>query len=315
MSRALGLIVALGLMIPNLASARPIQVDKSLVTATSVCDESEGVNYDAKNIVDNKLTNAWVEGETGSGLGSFVTLDLGVSQVVTGLRIWNGYWISGDFWQRHNRMKDIEVEFSDGTKQTFTLKDEMVPETITLPKAVNTSSIKLKFKSVYAGNTFQDTVISEIQVLDTRPDDHFVPASATASTTYPADGDSSYDATLTYDGMVDTMWCEDNKTGDGTNEWIEWNFGNARPISKVTLNNGNAGSLSVNMKSNKALKAKLSFDDGSTAEITLKPSPSTQVITFPARTTSKVRMTILGVQKGSDPAQNDLCISEARFAE
>ena len=315
MSRSLGLVVALAAMLPSLASARPIPVDKSMVSATSVCEEAEGVNYEAKNIADHKLTNAWVEGETGSGLGSFVTVELGAPVAVTGLRIWNGYWVSADFWQRHNRMKDIEVEFSDGSKQTFTLKDEMVPETITFPKAVNTSSIKLKFKSVYAGNTFQDTVISELQVLDARPDDFFVPAAATASSTYPADADSSYDAALTYDGMVDTMWCEDNKTGDGTGEWIEWSFGSSRSISHVTVNNGNAGSLSVNMKSNRALQAKLQFDDGSTAEITLKPSPTTQTVAFPARTTSKVRMSFVGVQKGSDPAQNDLCISEARFSE
>ena len=54
---------------------------------------------------------------------------------------------------------------------------------------------------------------------------------------------------------------------------------------------------------------------GPTAELTLKAVPTAQTLTFPSRTTTKVRMTIIGVQKGSDPAQNDLCISEARFAE
>lgn len=315
MSRKLGLVFALSLLVLPLAQARPIKVTSDQASATTTFADDKGVSYEPKNLVDGKLSFAWVEGETGSGLGSFVTLDMGEEKAVTGLRLWNGYWYSPDYWERHNRMKDIEVEFSDGTKQTFTLKDEMVPETITFPKTVKTSSIKVKFKSVYAGNTFQDTVISELQVLDAQPDDFFTPVGATASSTYPADADGSYDATQTYDGMLDTMWCEANTGGDGTNEWLEWSFGNPRPISKVTINNGNATSLSVNMKSNKALKAKLQFDDGSTAEITLKPSPTAQVITFPARTTSKVRMTFLGVQKGSDPAQNDLCISEARFAE
>lgn len=315
MSRKFGLVLALSLLLPQFAAARPIKMTSDMATATSVCPEDEGVAYEPKNLVDNKLSFAWVEGETGSGLGSFVTLELGETKAVHGLRIWNGYWYSPDFWQRHNRMKDIEVEFSDGTKQTFTMKDEMVPETLTFPKPVNTSSIKLKFKSVYSGSTFQDTVISELQVLDGQGDDFFKPDSAAASSTYPADADGNYDPMQTFDGMLDTMWCEDNKNGDGTNEWIEWNFGNPRTISKVTINNGNATSLGINMKSNRALKAKLTFDDGSTAELTLKPAPTAQTLTFPTRTTSKVRMTIIGVQKGSDTAQNDLCISEARFAE
>ena len=293
------------------ALARPIKVTSDQASATSICPEDEGVNYEAKNMVDSKLSTVWVEGLTGSGLGESVTLDLGETKTINALRLWNGNWYSNDFWSRHNRMKDIEVSFSDGTKQTFTLKDEMVPETLTFPKPVSTSSIKIKYKSVYSGSTFQDTVISEIQLLDGQPDAFFMPVGYAASSTYPADADGNYEANLTTDYMLDSMWCENNQTGDGTGEWIEYNFGQPRTISKLVVNNGNALSIAYNTKANRATAATLTFDDGSTQQIALKPMPTAQTISFVSKTTSKVKISFTTVQKGTE--FNDLCLSEARF--
>ena len=311
MSRKLGLVFALSLLVLPLAQARPIKVTSDQASATTTFADDKGVSYEPKNLVDGKLSFAWVEGETGSGLGSFVTLDMGEEKAVTGLRLWNGYWYSPDYWERHNRMKDIEVEFSDGTKQTFTLKDEMVPETLTFPKPLSTSSIKIKYKSVYSGSTFQDTVISEIQLLDGQPDAFFMPTGYAASSTYPADADGNYEANLTTDYMLDSMWCENNQTGDGTGEWIEYNFGQPRTISKLVVNNGNALSIAYNTKANRATAATLTFDDGSTQQIALKPMPTAQTISFVSKTTSKVKISFTTVQKGTE--FNDLCLSEARF--
>lgn len=309
-------ILVLGLLLTSTALARPIKLSSMAASATSSYPETEGVNYDPKNLVDSKVSNVWVEGEPGSGLGSSVTLDLGADQSVSGFRIWNGNWYSADFWKRHNRVKDIEVTFADGSKQSFTLKDEMTPETVTFPKAVTTSSLKLTIKSIYGGSTFPDTCISEIQVLDTQPEDYIRPVGGAASTTYPADADSNYDPKNMWDAMLDTMWCE-NAPGDGTNEWVEEDLGSPKTINKLTIDNGNAYSLSYNVKSNRALKATLKFDDGATEELTLKPVPTPQVLTFSPHTTQKVRITFTQVQKGTDPedpSANDLCISEARFS-
>lgn len=304
------LILCLASLWSAVAVARPIK--PASLSASSSYPEEDGVSYEAKNVSDFKASTVWVENGSGSGLNESVVIDLGEPKSIYGFKIWNGNWYSADFWKRHNRLKEVELEFSDGTKQSFTLKDEQVPETVMFPKALTTSTVKLKIKSVYSGTTFGDaSVISELHVLDNAPDDFVTPAAASASSTFPADADGSYEPALMYDGLVDTMWCEGKKDGDGAGEWVEFNFGAARSVSKIRVNNGNGTSLSDNMKANKATAVTLSFDDGSSQQLTLKASPSAQTLVFPAKNTSKVRVSINTIQKGT--AYNDLCLSEAVF--
>ena len=87
------------------------QVKPAGVEASSYLVSDKGEAYEGKGVTDGKLDNGWLEGDDSSGLGSWVKLDLGGEKTVTGLKIWNGYWISHDFWTRHNRAKEIEVEF------------------------------------------------------------------------------------------------------------------------------------------------------------------------------------------------------------
>ncbi len=315
MTRAIFLV--LGTLLASTALARPIKVSSSSVSASSEYPETEGVSYEAKYASDGKIGNVWIEGGPGSGLGEHVEFDLGGAQSVTGFRIWNGNWYSPDFWERHNRIKEIEAIFSDGTKQTFTLKDQMVPETVMFPKAVTTTTLRLKIKSIYGGSTFPETAISEVQILDGQPEDFFRPVGAGASTTYPADADGNYDAANLWDYMLDSMWCEASP-GDGANEWVEFDLGQTRKISKATIHNGNAYSIPVNLKTNQPTTATLKFDDGATETITLKTNPLAQTFTFAPHNTQKVRVTFTAVKRGvnpEDPSLNDLCMSEIRFSE
>jgi hypothetical protein len=114
------------------------------------------------------------------------------------------------------------------------------------------------------------------------------------------------------DGINDSMWCEGNKAGDGTNEWIEFTFPAAQAVAKLSLVNGVGSSMGTWMKSNRATAATLTFSDGSTAAVALKNSMLPQVVEFPSRTTSKVRVTFTTVVKGKE--FNDLCVSELGFA-
>ena len=102
------------------------------VTASSSLPTTEGVSYAPQNLTDGKQSNVWCEGDTsGSGLGTTITLNLSGEQLVSGIKIWNGNWYSQDFWERHNRVNNLEVAFSDGSKESFSLKDEKVAEVIT----------------------------------------------------------------------------------------------------------------------------------------------------------------------------------------
>ena len=276
-------------------------------TASSTEPESDGVSYEPKHLKDSKRSTMWVEGQSGSGLGEWVQVTLDGTQTVAGVRLWNGVWYTADFWERHNRIKEIEIEFSDGTRQKFTLKDEMAPEEIRFDSPVQTSFLKIKIKGIYGGTTFNDTGLSEIQVFNNDPEPNISAASFESSSVYPADVDGTYVPENMQDSLLDTMWCE-GSDGDGNGEWVQMNLSGSQSISTLVIRNGNAYSFSQSMKSNRAIGAMLTFSDGSSENITLKASALEQKISIGSRSTSSVRLTVTEVKAGTE--FNDLCISE-----
>lgn len=302
------LSIALLLLSP-LAQARDLAVVE--VTSSSEHSDDSGVSYAPKNVKDRKQSTAWFEGEDGSGLGAWIQLDLGQSQSVTGLRVWNGYWLNDDMWQRNNRVKDLEVELSDGSKHSFSLQDTRAIEELRFPKAVTTQTVKLRIKGIHRGNTFNDTALSEVQLFDGASSEVVVPASFSASSTYPEDSDGSYGPGNVGDGLLDSMWCEGSADGDGTGEWIQLDLGGSSKVGGLVLSNGNALDLKSFMSANSAVKGTVSFSDGSKEVLTIKPSMMEQTIRFASpRTTSSLRLSFDEVRKGKE--FNDLCISELR---
>ncbi|NOY26950.1 MAG: discoidin domain-containing protein [Oligoflexia bacterium] len=291
------------------AVAAPLKITD--VSASSELHDDSGVSYVVKNVKDHKQSTAWFESEVGSGLGSWVKLDLDGTQNVVGFRIWNGYWLTSDMWQRNNRVKELEVELADGTKHSFTLTDDMKVEELRFPSPVQTSSLKFRIKGIYKGSTFADTSISELQVFDSAPSSDVAVTSFSASSTYPADGDGDYEADNLGDDVLDSMWCEGNADGDGTGEWVQLDFGSSQRVSSLVINNGNDFGFKAFINANSATAGTLTFSDGSTQKVTIKPSMMGQTIAFLPRTTRTVRLTFDQVRKGKE--FNDLCISELHF--
>jgi hypothetical protein len=266
----------------------------------------EGVSYAPKNLRDNKSTTVWVEGESGSGLGSWVDLDLGSSQEINGIRLWAGVWASGDFWTRHNRPKEILLTFDDGSTQLVMLEDEMKMFDIPVDGGSKTTQkVRITIKSVYNGSTFDDTGISEVQVYNNAPGEQATVSSGSASTTYPG-----YDTNQAYDGLVDTMWCENNQEGDGAGEWLQVDLDSAQRVSAISIIAGNGSSFTMFRRFNYGKSATLTFSDGSTETVALKPIPLPQKVEFRSRQTESVRITFSEIVRGSDADYNDLCVSE-----
>jgi hypothetical protein len=293
------------------------EVKLASVSASSTLPTTEGVNYGPQNIMDGKQSTVWCEGdESGSGLGTTLTLDLGGEQEITGLKIWNGNWYSQDFWKRHNRINNLEIAFSDGSKESFSLKNERSAETILFSEKKRTSSLRLRIRSVHQGSTFDDTVISELRVLNSVPNKRLDVENWSDSSHLPADSDGTYEPPNLWDGILDSMWCE-GVEGDGNGEWIEFDFGQARSISKLNLVNGNAYNLMWWMKSNRVLTAQLDFSNGSSQEVSIKNSIREQTINLAPVTASKVRMSFTSVKQGNmakkDPDFDCVCLSEATF--
>ncbi|MBN2799562.1 MAG: discoidin domain-containing protein [Deltaproteobacteria bacterium] len=289
------------------------QLKVASISSSSTYPADDSVRYDASQLIDGKASTSWVEGEEGSGLGSWVELDLGGEREVEALQVWGGLWYSQSYYTRANRPRELEVLFSDGSTASFPLSDEMKVQRLDLPKPVRTSTVRFKIKGIHSGSTWMDTAMSEIQVFDTTPEARISPRALTASSVAADDEDGSYQPLQVNDGLNDTMWCEGSKDGDGTGEWLEFDLGGARTVGELHLVNGIGTSLPFWMKGNRATAATLSFSDGSTEQVTLKNTMMPQTISFTSHQSSKVKMTFTTVVQGKE--FNDLCISEAWFAE
>ncbi len=293
------------------ALAAPLK--PALIEASTAFVDDSGVSYEATNAADSKVGSVWVEGDTaGSGLGSWIKYTFDSPKEIRSIQLWNGNWYSYDFWVRHNRVRELEIEFSDGSKQTFTLLDEKVPETITLPTAVTSDTIRFKIKSIYRGSTFNDTVFSEIIVYDSTSDGNVGIGAWSDSSHVAEDADGSYEPARMGDGIMDTMWCEGD-SGDGTGQWIQADLNGSYTVSSMKLINGIGSGLALWMKGNRASSATLAFSNGSTQDVALKGSFLPQTVEFSPVNTSSVHITFTGITTGKE--YNDLCISELSFQE
>lgn len=287
------------------------RVDITEVEASSDYPPEDGIRYDAKMSTDGKLATSWIEGEEGSGLGSWLMLHNAGNAELSGIRIWGGLWSSYDFWTRANRPKTLEVKFDDGSTETLTLEDKMEAQNLMFSKPRRSTKVRLKIKEVYSGNTWFDTAISEVQLLSPSGPDYRQPSAYAYSSKLADDGDGNYKPENMTDGVLDSMWCEGSAEGDGTGEWVEFQFGSPVSIQSLSMVNGVGGNLKAWMNSNRATKGKLTFSDGSSHEIDIKNTATSQRISFPAKETSSVRLTFTEVYRGKE--YNDLCVSELYF--
>ena len=132
--------------------------------ASSVLAPAQGNIYGPRNLTDGDDKTAWVEGNSGQGLGEFVVLEFDSTRPVRGLTIRNGYDKSPDIFAKNSRVKDIELRFSSGDSIEVTLKDQPGPQHVELSQPINAKWIELIIRSVYPGSKYSDTAINELSV-------------------------------------------------------------------------------------------------------------------------------------------------------
>lgn len=301
-------VLALSALVAPVAQAGTVEISK--VSASSTYPPQAGAFYSANMVKDSKLGTSWVEGSPGAGLGQSITLELAESAEVKEVHVWAGMWYSSEFWSRANRPREVEIKTADGSKTLCQMEDAQSVQVCVLDAPTKTNTLTLTLKGSYSGTTWMDTGISEVVVHDTGGPTYFKATGSSASSELADDGDGPYTAARATDGMVDSMWCEGNKEGDGTGEWLQIDLGAGKKLTALEVVNGIGGSMTVWKKGNRAGKATLTFSDGSTKSITLDDTHKVQTIPLGGKQTSSVKLTIDSVNKGSE--YNDLCISELR---
>ena len=137
--------------------------DINMVNATSALQEYDMV-HSPDRIVDDDLSTAWVEDAYGDGIYEAITVIFNSHQQVNAMVINAGYQKNEDIYYKNSRPKDITVQFSDGTSENFVLEDILGAQDVIFSYPRETYNLTIIINSVYAGNKYQDTAISEIYI-------------------------------------------------------------------------------------------------------------------------------------------------------
>ena len=107
----------------------------------------------------------WVEGVRGNGIGEYISISLDEAHELNGITIRNGNWKSRDDYEKNNRVKMIQITFSDGSQRQFELEDNFYePCQVNFINPVRTNSLKIEIMDVYEGTTYQNTCITDISI-------------------------------------------------------------------------------------------------------------------------------------------------------
>lgn len=135
--------------------------------ASSYLPDQGKTRYRSFNARDLKRDTAWCEGVNGPGIGEWIQFNFdewnSYSRLINTYRILiiNGLAANKDIYFANNRVKKLEVEFSEGEKRIIELKDGILDfQNFTFH--IKAKWVKLKILDVYKGSQFDDTCISEV---------------------------------------------------------------------------------------------------------------------------------------------------------
>lgn len=137
--------------------------------ASSYLPEHKNIKYEPFYARDDKLQTAWCEGVKGDGIGEWIKFEIGdfnhpEGEIINVYRVMivNGLAASNDLYYANNRVKKIQLEFSEGQKRVLELKDGVMDYQIFV---VHTKAkwVRMKIVDVYKGKKYDDTCISEVE--------------------------------------------------------------------------------------------------------------------------------------------------------
>lgn len=148
----------------TLSSVKSLTADSiEAVFASSELSEYDMTHF-ARFASDGDRTTGWVEGVSGQGEGETLTFQLNDTYEIHGFRICAGYHKSKELYRKNSRPAKLRIQFDNSDGESFDLADEYKEQSFTLASPVSSSVVVFKIETVYPGNTYEDTVISEISL-------------------------------------------------------------------------------------------------------------------------------------------------------
>lgn len=145
-----------------------------VVTTSSELISNGKFNYNTKNITDFSYQTAWVEGSEDYGIGEFINFSFSPTHPrITSIIFVNGYVKSKKVWKENSRVHKLKMYVDDKPYSIIELKDVYAKQFVNLEKPLGNNpfenieedenwNIKFEILSVYKGDKYDDTAITEI---------------------------------------------------------------------------------------------------------------------------------------------------------
>ena len=138
----------------------------SNASASSVLPDMDKHNYSASNALKNDGT-CWCEGADGYGIDEWIKFELPETQLVSGIKIKNGYAGTEKQYNDNSKPLDILIEFSNGQTTPTTLsaldvKQRSSLQKVTFSSPVETDYVKIVIKSTSKADC-EDTCITYVE--------------------------------------------------------------------------------------------------------------------------------------------------------
>lgn len=146
----------------NQCSSASVSGGSLEVCASSILDPQYGNRYGPGNLLDGKLSTAWVEGVSGNGSGERIVLSFSQPRQLAGFEIVNGYAKNRDIFRKNARVQTARVILSNGDSQIISLPDTMRASSYSFAQPVETTWLEIQIETVFPGSKYTDTAISEL---------------------------------------------------------------------------------------------------------------------------------------------------------
>ena len=145
----------------NMEQGLPLEMDLEMVLenveASSFLPDDK-YDYSPYNAIDTNKKTAWVAGKP---LGETIRFDFAREWSLDWFDLFPGYASSEETYFKNNRLKTVELEFSDGSVETVELDDAYYVHTLEFPNKV-TTYVLIRVLDVYPGSKYNDTCISDV---------------------------------------------------------------------------------------------------------------------------------------------------------
>lgn len=138
------------------------------VTASSSLSAQGNFSYTPNLTTDNDNKTAWLEGAKGNGINEWIMFSADTPQYVKTIHLFNGYQKNSKTYINNNRLKKVQIDFSDGTSFIKTLPTQNYQESLDGVKMDFTDThattyVKITILDVEKGAYYSDTAINEIK--------------------------------------------------------------------------------------------------------------------------------------------------------